>query len=302
MEDIPFPDYSLFEFDKYLSVSSLVVGDPLPLPADQVKVAPLNTARGCCFDCTFCTHAFKQDKYRFYPFPNVIRQAKCLQETWGVNYIAFWDELTLVSVRRTEELCHAIEAEGLEFSWGMGPRGNLFKRKDLDLLRRCKDLGALTIGGALESGSPEILKAMKKHLRPDEFIEHMRVGREAGLVPTSSVVIGYPLETRETIKLTFEVCRQAGVYPSVGFLLPLPETPMYRLARERDLIQDEEEYLLRIGDRQDLHVNMTQMSDEELLGTVTEEAIRLKNDLRVPLRDDQVIKSLYYRAAEKSRG
>ena len=61
----------------------------------------------------------------------------------------------------------------------------------------------------------------------------------------------------------------------------------------------EEEYLLIIGDRQDIHVNMTQMLNEELFGYVTKGSIKLKNEFKIPIRDDQVIKTGHYRVAKK---
>jgi len=304
MEDIPFPDYMLFDFDQYLAISHLDLGEPLPFPREQMKAIPINTARGCPFRCTFCNHAFKDYKYRYYPFSMVIKYFKAYQQTYGVNYLKFWDELTLLTLERARELCNAIENEKITFYWSVNPRGNLFSRNDLDLLKRYKELGALMIGGALESGAPEILHAMHKHPRPKEyvkqFIEQADTVWEAGLVPQTSLVFGYPQETKETIRKTFEVCRQIRVYPSAGFVLPLPGTPIYQIARERGLIEDEEQYLLRIGDRQDLHLNMTQMSDNELVETVTEGLIKLKNELGIPLSDDQVIKTTFYRAARKT--
>jgi len=75
---------------------------------------------------------------------------------------------------------------------------------------------------------------------------------------------------------------------------------MYDYAKSRGLITNEEEYLLRIGDRQDLHVNLTGMCDQELIDCVTEGLIRLKNDLKIPLRDDEVIKTTTYRMSQAS--
>ena len=296
MEDIPFPDFTLFDFPEYLKVSYLFAPEPYPFPREQLKVLPVNTARGCPFNCTFCNHAFKTYKYRYYPFKPVVAFFKEYQQRFGVNFLNSWDELTFSSKKRVVEFCDEIVKADIKFYWTISPRANLFKREDIDLLKRCKSLGALTIGGALESGSPEILIAMNKSPHPEEyiqaFIEQCNTALEAGLVPQTSVVFGYPQETKETIEQTFEVCAKARVYPSAGFVLPLPGTLIYKMACERGLIEyDEEKYLLRIGDRQDLHVNMTKMSNEELVSHVTEGLIKLKNELKISIRDDQVIKT-----------
>lgn len=299
IEDVPFPDYSLFDVDEYLKISNKTVPEPYPLPFEELRALPLNTARGCPYTCSFCFHAFQYDRYRWYSGEMIVNQVKHLQDEYGMNYLHFWDELSFTTVRRVKELCDAIEKAKIKFYWSVGSRADLFTRKDLDLLKRCKDLGALTVGGALESAHPEILKAMNKQLEVGVFIEQMQAAREAGLAVQTSLVIGYPQETVESIKTTFEACRQAGIYPSTGFILPLPGTPIYQQALENGLIKDEEEYLFRVGDRQDIHVNLTQMPDELMIDTVKDELRKLRDEFGLKLSDDKLIKTGVYRKAKQ---
>jgi RNase adaptor protein for sRNA GlmZ degradation len=74
---------------------------------------------------------------------------------------------------------------------------------------------------------------------------------------------------------------------------------MYDYARQNNLIKEEGEYLSRIGDRQDLHINLTQMSDAELVHTVKEHLISLKDELKIPLSDESVIKTGYSRISKR---
>jgi len=91
---------------------------------------------------------------------------------------------------------------------------------------------------------------------------------EEGVVPLTSVIFGYPQETPKTIQQTLEICEECEIYPNVGFLLPMPGTPIYRWAIQNGFISNEIGYLERFGDRQDLHVNFTNMPDEEFVNTV----------------------------------
>lgn len=299
MKDIPFPDFSLFEIDKYVNESYKMIPEPHPIPREELKNLPFNTARGCPYNCTFCSHAFKEAKYRYYPFKMVVEEFKRLQAEYGIKYLNFWDELTFVSKKRVVEFCEELEKENLEVYWPIGPRGNLFTKKDFDLLKRCKNNGALTIGGALESADTDILQAMNKKITVSEFVEQMETAREAGLVLGTSLVFGYPQETKKSIRKTFDVCRHLGIYPSVGFVLPLPNTPIYEYARQNGYIEDEEAYLLRIADRQDLHINLTSLEDEELFETVKEELVKLKDYLHIQLDDDKVIKTTIYKSSNR---
>ena len=74
----------------------------------------------------------------------------------------------------------------------------------------------------------------------------MNICREAGLITNTSIIIGYPRETPETIKETMLQLEELGIYPSTGFLLPLPETGMWNYAIENNHITDIDQYLTDI--------------------------------------------------------
>ena len=60
------------------------------------------------------------------------------------------------------------------------------------------------------------------------------------------------------------MCLKAKVYPSIGYLLPLPATGMYDHALKHGFIKNEDKYLDSITERQDLCLNMTKMGDDEV--------------------------------------
>ena len=79
---------------------------------------------------------------------------------------------------------------------------------------------------------------MNKEIDPEEFYDTAHV-----LFCQTTVLFGYPQENRETIKETFDQCLKAGLYPSIGFLMPLPYTAMYDYAKVNGFITDEDAYL-----------------------------------------------------------
>jgi hypothetical protein len=60
---------------------------------------------------------------------------------------------------------------------------------------------------------------------------------------------------------------------------------MYEYAKEHGYIVDEDAYLTDITERQDLCLNMTNMSDEDLLGLIREGAEALDRQLGLGLDD-----------------
>lgn len=136
---------------------------------------------------------------------------------------------------------------------------------------------------------------MNKNITTEQFVRKTRQLQKAGICTYTSLVLGYPQETPETIKKTFDRCIENNIYPSAGYLLPQPGSKMYEYARTHGFIEDEETYLLAMGDRQDLRVNMTSISDEEFERHVAEGLRRCNEALGVELKDEELIKSQFYR-------
>ena len=122
---------------------------------------------------------------------------------------------------------------------------------------------------------------MNKKIKAQYFLNQVEVLNQVDITSMISVVFGYPIETRKTINQTFEMCKSAGIYPSMGYLLPLPSTGMYDYALKNGYIKNEDEYLDLITERQDLCLNMTAMSDEEVKGAIAEGAENLNKYLKI---------------------
>lgn len=300
---IPRIDYSLFDTESYITASRYAVLEPYPRPLEEVRAFAVNTARGCIADCTFCYHVFKGEGYRYREEAVIIDEISYLATSHGVNYIFFNDDLSLYSKSRAQNLASGILQSGLQFDWLGTCRANLFNsREDLPLLRDLKASGCIGLGYSLENADPGILKAMNKHITPEDFVRQAGLLEEAGLSNYTSLVLGYPQETEATIAKTFDVCIQARVCPSAGYLLPLPGSVMYDYCLSQGIITHQEEYLLRLGDRQDLRINLTTMPDETFTACVQYHIARLNSALGITSQGSDLIKNERYKvhAAEVS--
>jgi len=293
LDTLGFPDWGVFNLGKYNKYANVVNR----FFEESVLAYPLNTARGCPFNCTFCYHVFKGKKYRRYSEKAIFEEIKRLHYTYGVNYVSFWDELTFTDTNSVVRLLKEIKKLDFKIGWDAEARANLFTRKDLGLIKEMHEAGCDNVFFALENASPDILQAINKRINVDQFIEQSRVLWDGGVTPFTGVIFGYPQETPETIRYTFDICYQSNVFPSVGFLLLLPGTSMYAWAREQGYIPDEVAYLEKAGDRQDLHINLTQMSNEELISVVETEARELARKQGLDL--ESVFKTTAYRIPKK---
>ena len=295
LDELPFINYELFDMKTYLDGCKFNVGEPYPIKFDLLKALPVNTARGCIFNCTFCYHVFKGKRYRVRSIENITKEIKYLKEKYGVNYIQFSDELTLFSREQADKFADYFLKENPKVFWSADCRAGLFKDTDLDLALKLKKAGCVELGYSLESADEEILKAMDKRITVQDFVIQTKILQKAGISTSTSLVIGYPQETEETIKKTFDCCYENNIYPSTGYLLPQPGTPMYEYALRTGKIKDEEEFLLKMGDRQDFTINFTNMKQERMEELVKNHLRRIAEKMNLNLKEDNLIKTGHYR-------
>jgi len=293
IQDIPMIDWSDFNVEGYHDVKksiNLSLGVELT-DGEELRVMPVSTARGCVFKCTFCHYVFWDDPYRHRTPDDILAECKQNIEVYGANYIDFWDDLSFHSLQSTEQLVDAIIASDLRFYWTAAIRADLFgnpkiaEERRITIAHKLREAGCVNIGFSIESGNDEILEMMNKKVEVEYFNEAVRILRLAGLSLSTAVVFGYPIETPQTIRETFDQCAKNAIYPSIGILIPLPYTEMYEYAKEHGYITDEDIYLTSITERQDLCLNMTQMSDEEFMNCIQEGASALNEQLGLGLND-----------------
>ena len=299
INDFPFINWDHFDVERYITQPE-TFPDKEANPEDM-RALPVITARGCAFRCSFCHFVFWDDPYRNRKPDAVIEEIRQLQKKYNIKYINFWDDLSFASAIQMEKFCDKIINSGLKFKWIASVRVDLFSRgkaKGEDALRvakKMKQAGCYSVGFALESGNEEILKMMNKEIDPEEFYDTAHVLREAGVICQTTVLFGYPQETKETIQETFDQCLKAGLYPSIGFLMPLPYTAMYDYAKANGFITDEDRYLESITERQDININMTKMSNEEIMSAIKEGAAKLNEMLDLGLNEDTYIRTKGYK-------
>jgi len=288
---LPHLDFKIFDVNAYIDASHHTVRDESDL-GESARALPISTARGCVANCTFCYHVFKRKKYRYRTPESITDELKSITDEYNLNYVHFWDELTFFSKKQTNALSQAIIDSGVKVSWTARCRANLFGAdEDVRIIEKMKEAGCKKVQYCLESADEKILKAMNKRITPEQFTRQTELFNRAGVQPITSLVLGYPQETPETIRKSMDCCIKNGIYPSTGYLLPQPGSPMYQYAIDYGHITDEEDYVMHMGDRQDLLVNLTQMSDEKFKSVVFDELERCNESLGAKLDLKRLMKT-----------
>ncbi|MFQ5431674.1 MAG: B12-binding domain-containing radical SAM protein [Nitrospinota bacterium] len=258
LDEIPFPAYEYFPMEKYLTTPGKLSRQGL-----GKRDLSMITSRGCPYSCTFCYRP-EWEKVRHRSVENVLREIRYLIDSYNLDALTFNDELTLWSKKNAYKLCDVLETTGIY--WGCVGRINIV---DENLLKRMYETGCRWITYGIESGSETILREMKKNAKVEKAKQAVIWTKKAGIGTNPTFIIGYPSETRETAMESVDFMKATGLHPdSLFFATPYPGTKLYNDAVKNGRITDSiEEYLHKI-DGEDAHsllVNLTQMSDEELL-------------------------------------
>jgi radical SAM superfamily enzyme YgiQ (UPF0313 family) len=300
INDFPMINWDLFDVERYMAKPS--TNADKNIKPEDMRAMPVITARGCAFKCSFCHYVFWNDPYRNRSPKEIVDEIENVQKKYNAKYIEFWDDLSFASAIQAEKLCDELISRNVKVKWNCAIRVDVFTRSrssyedSLRIAKKMKESGCYQCGFSLESGNKEILEMMNKKIDVDAFYTTVYVLREAGIIVDTSVIFGYPIETQETIKETFDQCFKAGIYPSIGFLLPLPYTVMYDYAKANGFITDEDKYLESITERQDICVNMTKMSNETIMNEIEIGAERLNELLKIGLKKGSYIKTKKYQS------
>ena len=211
--------------------------DSLPFPARHLwpmekfnqyeDVLYLAMSRGCVYWCEFCcTVRMHGRKYRMRSAQNVVDELEYLYKTYGKTKFTFCDDAFTVDRPRVEELCSEIKKRGLKIEWNCGTRVDMLTK---DLLVIMKDAGCVSVWFGVESGTQQMLDAMKKGISPELTEKVLGWVREVGLKPVPNVILGFPGETKksawDTIKFIEKVAPDMIGFYNVA--TPFPGTPLY---------------------------------------------------------------------------
>lgn len=216
LDSIKFPSWDLFKLDTYR-------GGAHGIFTKQYPVAPIIVTRGCPYLCTFCSaHNIVGRKIRHRSIGNVIEEIKLLYKEYGIKEIHIEDDNFTFNLEFAKEFCHCLIKLNLPLTYSC-PNGIRLDRVDKELLLLMKKAGFYNIYVGVESGSPRILKHMRKNLKMEEIVQKIDLIKEAGLEASAYFILGYPEETREDMEMTISFSRSLNLdWAQFPTFIPIP--------------------------------------------------------------------------------
>jgi radical SAM superfamily enzyme YgiQ (UPF0313 family) len=226
LDSLPFPDFSLLDMGRARKIGVQGVGLP---------TVPMQTSRGCPFDCTFCsvTGMFGR-RYRHRSTASVI--AELARYDPKACILFFYDDNFAANPGKTKELLREMIRLRLGFQWSTQVRTDI--ARDPEMLDLMAEAGCNSLYVGFESVDPAALKEMKKNQTVEEIRHAVREIRRRRIHLHGMFVFGFDSDTPATASATVRFALQEKI-DTVQFLIltPLPGSSFYhRMLAEGRLI------------------------------------------------------------------
>ena len=207
LDQTALPAYELLDLEKYTACGIT--------PA-------IFTRRGCAFNCTFCPYSKLEGKrYRIKSPERILAEIQHIQRHSSGQRVMFCENSFNIPKRHAESICRALLSKGMGIQWGTGDLKPIAVTPDFCQLMA--DSGCFYANLAFESGSPAILKWMKRGYTVRQIQDSFESLSRSGIPFGASIMFGAPGETPETIAETLRLLDDYvipnGVWVTIGVYL-----------------------------------------------------------------------------------
>jgi len=229
VDNIPIPAYELFPVNYYRLLR-------MPHVKNSDFVMPILSGRGCPFKCNFC---YRMDEgFRPRSSESIIDEIKFLKRSYGINYIAFGDELLMSSAARTSSLCESFIEARLNIKWDCNGRLNYAKPAVLNLMKRA---GCVFINYGIEALDDRILRNMNKCLTVEQIVKGIEATLKSGISPGFNIIFGNIGENTDTLRKGVEFLLKyddGSQLRTIRPVTPYPGSELYYYAIKKGFLKE----------------------------------------------------------------
>ena len=233
------------------------------------KTGFFEMSRGCPFNCAYCANHIYQKiftslgKYnRQKSIESVMQEIEQMKAKYSLELIFFNDEnLLTMGNDRFEEFCKKYK-ERIALPFFIQTRADSLL--DEERVRMLSDLGCITIGIGVESGSEEIRKkVLNKHIPNSVFEKAFENCRKFNIRTTAYLMMGLPFETEANILETVNFCRKIKTDSiAISIFAPYHGTKLHKICVDNGFIEDR--YYDEISVNYSSILKMPQISREKI--------------------------------------
>jgi radical SAM superfamily enzyme YgiQ (UPF0313 family) len=157
-----------------------------------------------------------------------------LRDTYGIREIQFYDDTFTVMKKNVLEFCRLMHEKKAGVSFSCFARTDCFSE---EMARALKKAGCHQVMFGIESGSPTILKILRKDIDLERTKQAVQLAKKVGIEVRAAFIFGTPGETEETIGETLRYA--IDLDPDIAIFnitTPYPGTQLYAWAEARGVL------------------------------------------------------------------
>jgi anaerobic magnesium-protoporphyrin IX monomethyl ester cyclase len=229
LDSLPYPARDLYRWERYHEPSYLA----LPW-------ITMITSRGCPFRCTYCLwpQVMYGGGFRARSARNVVDEMEHCVRRYKPGEIFFDDDTFTIGTKRVLGICDEITRRGLSVIWSCMGRVDTV---DEEMLSRMHGAGCRKIKFGVETGSPAIMRAIRKGIDLARVPGAFAAAKRCGLEVHGTFMIGLPGETPETVRETVALAKKLP-NDSLQFSIatPFPGTEFFAQCKRDGLLVTED--------------------------------------------------------------
>jgi radical SAM superfamily enzyme YgiQ (UPF0313 family) len=210
-----------------------------PMEGKVRRMLPVETHRGCPYQCSYCNSPAQQKLYkretgfnqcRMKSIEVVHRDLKYYKEEIKAEMLFFWAD-TFLSYKEPDfqKFCEMYEDIRLPFWCHTRPETIVEGR-----VRRLMDLGLFRMSFGIEHGNYNFRKTiLRRNMKNETIINAAQILKKCGINFSVNNIIGFPTETRELAMDTVRLNRQIESESANAFSFsPFHGTPLRKMSEE----------------------------------------------------------------------
>ncbi|MEX2144517.1 MAG: radical SAM protein [Anaerolineales bacterium] len=227
LDALPLPAWDLFPLENYWALH-FAHG-----PISSQRYLPLLTSRGCPYPCGFCVvPATNRQKWRPRSAGSVVDEIEHFYKTLGVDEFHIEDLDPTISDKRIRQICAELIRRDLHITWKVAAGTKVETMRDEETIDLMAAAGCRYISISPETGSPRLLKLMRKPFNLEHAVRQVKRMNKVGIRSQACFVLGYPGETDEDLHLTWDLVRdltRVGVDEVALFIVtPVPGSAIHK--------------------------------------------------------------------------
>jgi hypothetical protein len=166
----------------------------------------IQTKRGCAFKCAYCTYNQIEGKqYRLRDPRLIANEIEILVKETGINHVEFADSIFNVPLSHSKEVLRAVIGKGMDLKLNtMSFTPATIDEELLDLMKRA---GFIEVAIGVESVCEPVLESLSKDFNIADIVKTANLLKKKRIPATWFIMLGAPVETRETVLRTLKTIR-----------------------------------------------------------------------------------------------